>query len=452
MVSLLVHGLAVLVAVAIIHTPKIREAPVARRYTTLTVQLHSDGQKLQWSPKRGGAQPSPQADSHAGSSSEELSASAAPQSRTPAPMTLIQPEIAPNALLQLETPIPLVALWTPPTTPITTIIPPPPQPQTAPSVHPSLAMPNRELKVAAIELSSMTASSETIPMLAGTTIPIPAHGLDPSQVPQSSSHTLAQPTPRAMLSVSDVVLPEGTITLPPANQTAAAFPSDTFAAGVFKGTSPKGDGTGVRSTNEGAAPGASVEHGSQNQAATGSDHGGGPSAGPGSGVDTGSDSASSSDNRSSLDRIIRPKDGHFGVVVVGDSVAEEYPEAAGILADRLAYTVYLHVGQTKSWILQYCLPRSAQAAGNTVRPDAPWPYLMVTPHLSPDDYDADALLIHGFINALGQFEKLAVVFPAQFTQSKFVLTALQQWQFRPASQNGQSTVVEVLLIIPQDAN
>jgi hypothetical protein len=73
----------------------------------------------------------------------------------------------------------------------------------------------------------------------------------------------------------------------------------------------------------------------------------------------------------------------------------------------------------------------------------------VTPHLSPGDYDTDALLVHGFIDAAGHFQQLAVVSPTQFAQSKFVLDALQQWQFRPATQNGQAAAVEVLLIIPQ---
>ena len=58
--------------------------------------------------------------------------------------------------------------------------------------------------------------------------------------------------------------------------------------------------------------------------------------------------------------------------------------------------------------------------------------------------------LHGFIDDAGHFEKLAIIFPAQFAQSKFVLGALQQWQFRPAEQNGQSTAVEVLLIIPEE--
>lgn len=450
MVSLVVHGLAVLGAVAILHSPRTREARVPRRYTTLTVELHRDEPRVQWSPSRGGAQPSPHASVHSGSSSEEASAAAAPQSRTPAPITLVQPEIAPNVLLKMETPLPLVAVWTPPTIPTATIIPPPPQPQSAPSVQPSLAMPNHELKAATIELSSTTATSETIPMLVGTTAPIPGRALDPAQIPQSSSHSNSQATPRAVLSVSDVVLPEGTITLPPANQTAAAFPSDAFAAGAFNGRSVMGRGSDARSTYEGAAHGASGEHGSQAQSGTGPDRTGGATPGATSGSAGSSDGTSLADNGSSVDRITRPKDGHFGVVVVGDSVAEEYPEAAGILANRLAYTVYLHVGQTKSWILQYCLPRTAQAAGNSTRPDAPWPFLMVTPHLAPDDYDADALLVHGFINATGHFEKLAVVFPTEFAQSQFLLAALQKWQFRAASQNGQSTAVEVLLIIPEE--
>jgi hypothetical protein len=58
-------------------------------------------------------------------------------------------------------------------------------------------------------------------------------------------------------------------------------------------------------------------------------------------------------------------------------------------------------------------------------------------------------MVHGFINLAGAFERLAVVFPPDFTQAKFLLNALKQWHFRPASQAGQITAVEVLLIIPE---
>jgi hypothetical protein len=67
-----------------------------------------------------------------------------------------------------------------------------------------------------------------------------------------------------------------------------------------------------------------------------------------------------------------------------------------------------------------------------------------------DLVDADVLMVHGFINKDGRFEALAVVFPPEFPQARFVVDALKQWAFRPAMRNGQVARVEVLLIIPQE--
>jgi hypothetical protein len=72
----------------------------------------------------------------------------------------------------------------------------------------------------------------------------------------------------------------------------------------------------------------------------------------------------------------------------------------------------------------------------------------VRPNLPPGSINADALMIHGFINAAGKFENLSVAFPQPFPIAPFVLHALQQWQFRPAKRDGQAAKVEVLLIIP----
>jgi hypothetical protein len=118
----------------------------------------------------------------------------------------------------------------------------------------------------------------------------------------------------------------------------------------------------------------------------------------------------------------------------------------------MAYTVYLHVGLARSWILQYSLPRAADAAaaGNIARLAAPWPYNIVRPKLVPGAINADALMVHGFVNQAGRFETLAIAFPPEFAQAQFVINALDQWQFRPAAQNGQITRVEVLLIIPEE--
>ncbi len=172
--------------------------------------------------------------------------------------------------------------------------------------------------------------------------------------------------------------------------------------------------------------------------------------GAGIGSSNGSDTGSIPGNPFALDRITLPRNGEFGVVVVGDSLQEEYPETLGMWSGRLAYTVYLHVGLQKSWILQYSLPRVVQTAASSTRPDAPWPYIMVRPHLMPADSDSDAIIVHGFINSGGHFERLAIVFPPQFAETKFVLGSLQQWEFRPAMQNGRQTPVEVLLIIPEE--
>jgi hypothetical protein len=108
------------------------------------------------------------------------------------------------------------------------------------------------------------------------------------------------------------------------------------------------------------------------------------------------------------------------------------------------------VGLAKSWILQYSLPRvaDAAAAGNSTRLEAPWPYNIVRPNLAPGTINADALMVRGIVNAAGRFEALDIVFPQPFAQAEFVLSSLAQWQFRPATQGGQIIPVEVLLIIP----
>jgi hypothetical protein len=137
---------------------------------------------------------------------------------------------------------------------------------------------------------------------------------------------------------------------------------------------------------------------------------------------------------------------------VNDALEQQFPELADAWKGRSSYTAYLNVGLPKRWILQYSLPRNAgaTAGGSTSRLDAPWPYNIVRPNLPPGTIDADALMIRGFVDESGRFQDLAVVFPQPFSSAQFVLTALKQWQFRPALQNGQAVRVEVLLIVPED--
>ena len=133
---------------------------------------------------------------------------------------------------------------------------------------------------------------------------------------------------------------------------------------------------------------------------------------------------------------------------------DQFPEMAGVWNGRMAYTVYLHVGLARSWILQYSLPRSAdaEAAGNTIHLEAPWPYNIVRPNLDPGAIDADALMVHGFVNRSGRFETLSIVFPQSFSQAQFVLSSLQQWQFRPAMQDGRGEGLKCCSLSPKRWN
>ncbi len=450
MVSVLLHGLVFGITIlTIIDSPRIDDSPAPQRYTIKVVKLQGIQPQLHWSPASTSSQVAAKSQMQAPRSAGQ-SAAAAPKSlayRTSAAMTLVQPDVEQKIPLLMKAPIPLVVMWTPPKMPVQKIIPLPSPPAAVANVHPSLAMPNRELLVSNMKLSSTSFVSTTLPVPASTTSPIILPGVQVPHIPATVTSQSEHATPATVLSVSDVLPTEGVIALPPANQVAAVSSSDSFVPGRPNSTSTTGNGTAVGKQNGSGSGGTSGNLEGLSAAPTGAPPGGN---GAKTSSISASDSGSASGGGPTILRIQRPRDGHFGVVVVGTSAAEEYPEAAGAWADRLAYTVYVQVGEAKSWILQYCLPRVQLAAGDAARPDAPWPYFIAIPHLAPGDSDTDALLVHGFIDAEGRFEKLAVVFPAEFPQAKFVLSALQQWQFRPAAENGKSTAVEVLLIIPED--
>jgi hypothetical protein len=273
------------------------------------------------------------------------------------------------------------------------------------------------------------------PVFPTTTSPLVVHGPPVQLAPVTVTQTKALPTPTAVMSISDLRMPDGTATLPPVNETELQSELGALLPGQAT--------TGDKANRVG---GTSKEPGSGN---SGEPEG---VAGNLSGTKAGSTYGSGADNGLTTERFTLPRDGQFGAVVVGVSLAEAYPEMSSVWNDRVAYTVYLHVGLKKSWILQYSLPRAEEVAesGNITRLEAPWPYNIVRPNLSPDSFNSDALLIHGFVNGAGRFESLGVAFPPDFRQAQFVLDALNQWQFRPAAKDGQTLRVEVLLIIPDE--
>lgn len=282
-----------------------------------------------------------------------------------------------------------------------------------------------------------------------TTSPVVVHGTNLVQLPPATASQVAkQPTPSAILSLSDIRMKEGTAYLPPLNETVKSSSTGSLAPGPAANGTAGGQGN---SSPQGNGNGSGQETATAHGTANGLGPEGRPSGaaiGPSQGADTGSLEGDLAEST----QITLPKNGQFSAVVVGDALEEQYPEMAGVWNGRMAYTVYLHVGVARSWILQYALPRDADAAvaGSIDRLEAPWPYNIVRPNLASGAIDADALMLHGFVNESGRFESLSLVFPKDFTQAQFVLTALQRWQFRPAMLGGKTARVEVLLIIPEE--
>jgi hypothetical protein len=445
------------------------------------------------------AQPGPHAATSAAGSPAAPAVARITPKRMPASQTLIQPDIPPTVTISKKTTVPLVVLWTADKTTVKTVSPALPKTASIAVAQPSLETPIREENIADLKLSSSTFVTQGPAVLPSTTTPVVVHGPEElKKVPQTTSKQPEPPSPARIISLSDMRVADGKVIVPVANQTAKADPG-ALIPGQLKDSAPSGNGaTPTRTPGNGTGKAAGDHAGNKSdatnkagsssaglgnqpaKAAQGSsaqpaaDHGAkspsgsatqsiaraaapGPSTaqatpqtGAASVTAQGAALGSGVGSQSGAVHISLPKDGQFGVVVFGSSVADQYPETAEMWSGRMASTVYLHVGLPKSWILQYALPRLAAASGEG-HIDAPWPYEIARPALDPGDVNADAVILHGFVDKDGHFEKLEVVFPEQLTQAPTWVKALNQWQFRPAKQNSQPIPIEVLLIIPDQS-
>jgi len=441
-VSILAHaGAVALLSFGIIYTPEFKDTIAAKRYTVRHLDLKAEKEPPRQSAAKGIAYPGPHAEAPPKPQPGKNPASHPAAMRLTAdaekgPQTLVQPDIPDPVKSLVEMPVPTVVIWTPKREVVKAVVAPLPEKATASDVKPSVKAPNDEVNLGDIGISSTNMPTDGLPVFPTTTSPLVVHGPNMVQLaPVTTSQKAAMPTPTAVMSISDLRMPDGTATLPPVNQTTEQSESGILAPGqVSAGRKPNtngGTGSDQASGNSGDANGV---------------------AGDRSGTRPGEGAGSGADDGLTTEHFTLPRNGQFGAIVVGASLEEKFPEMSGIWNDRVAYTVYLHVGLQKSWILQYSLPRNSEAAqsGNITRLEAPWPYNIVRPNLAPGIFSSDAILVHGFVNQQGRFESLGLAFPPEFRQAQFVLDALAQWQFRPAVQNGQTERVEVLLIIPEE--
>ncbi len=370
-----------------------------------------------------------------------------------APQTLIQPDVHTDITLTQEVPLPQIALWTPAKMPVKNIVAPLPAKPPTLEVKPRITRPNQEQNLGNIAIASVTQPKLNQLLVPSNTTPIVVHGPpNPAPTPANVTQNTQKPTPATVLSLSDIRLKNGSVALPPVNQAAAANTNEAAAMtpGPAKPVATAGSGDTGNKT-EGSGTGKEGAHAGSGAANTNNAGNGAKFTVTGPDQPAGAANGTGDGDQPTITAISLPRDGSFSSVIVGNSLEDEYPEIGDVWKGRMAYTVYLHVGLQKSWILQYAPTRSndASSAGAIVHLDAPWPYSIVRPNLPVDSINADALMVHGYVNNAGRFETLSIVFPTQFPLAQFVLDSLARWQFRPASQNGQIAKVEVLLIIPE---
>lgn len=392
----------------------------------------------------------------------------------PVKQTLVQLDLPPDIMLRHEIPLPPVLIWTQTELPAL-----PRRPFVAPAVRrvvnrvkqqnlpapPSLTPPNTAISVADLKISeAMINHAPRLPRPPANAPPVRVAA--PEEIDKMPQIALSDPTQASPANI--ISLPETDlhasgpiVALPPANQIAAVDVA-SGASGTGSGAKPgfgngpesiaNGNGSGTGASGDGhsttavtvAGPGTSGDRG-------GAGNGYSVSASGGGDVPAGSGDRLV-ESLPGATRITLPKEGKFGVVVLGSATAQQYPESVGALSGKLVYTVYLRVGLRKSWILQYCLPANADPGTRTAATrtplEAPWPFLIMRPDSLGND-DPDYVMVHGMITAAGHFDQLAMVFPDELERRDLLMNSLKLWAFRPATRDGVRTSVEVLLIIPR---
>lgn len=459
LVSGVVHVLVVgLIAYGFIFAPRINMHAAADRYTMREVDITLPDPVRPRPSANSGMYPGQNSAAHTETAHNLPAAPRSSPLQVPklhlAEHTIIQPDIPPNQLIS-KAKLPSLLLWSAQRPKLQLITPPQPQKLAINNTRPVLTRPTAETHIADVPITSTPFQSRFPMPSPSSASPVVVSGAAVGDlIPESSAKTSLQPSSAAMMSISEIDMAKGTIALPAVNQTGAGKPDGAMKPGTA-GNSQQ-SGKGEPNGSSGAEKGVQLSQGAAGntpgpagtRAGNGTAGGGNAGKANGSG---GSGGGGGEGTEPSYTRITLPQNGQYGVVVVGSTLTDEFPETAKLWGGRLVYSVYLHVGLSRSWILQYSLPPKVEAAsaGNTNHIDAPWPTYIVRPSNSPGNINADALMVHGFVNESGHFESLALVFPAEFSQTRLLLQALEQWKFRPAKHNGQLAKVEVLLIIPE---
>jgi len=153
-------------------------------------------------------------------------------------------------------------------------------------------------------------------------------------------------------------------------------------------------------------------------------------------------------------RIMHPQDGTFDVVVTQSGGPSEVLGAASGLSGSPVYSVYLHVGDEREWVLTFCQAAIQESRNSRYQVyveapapiSPPYPVHTAVPNSIIGELRSAPLTFHGFITAAGVFRDMA---PVQSGRSSQQLAAtFEEWRFRPARKDKLPVEIEVLLILP----
>ena len=184
LISILVHGLALsLLYLGLKNAVRIKDVP-PQRYVVRLLNLESPQPRALQSGGQGSARAA--ARSATRPKGSPGAAPAAPSlpvelvQTTPAPQTLVQPNLPRNLLNPKKIPIPNVLMWSPQDLPVVKVLPPPPEPSVMANINPSIQKPNHEVNLADLKVSATAFVTKMPTPLPSTTAPLVVRGPEKS--------------------------------------------------------------------------------------------------------------------------------------------------------------------------------------------------------------------------------------------------------------------------------
>jgi hypothetical protein len=129
-------------------------------------------------------------------------------------------------------------------------------------------------------------------------------------------------------------------------------------------------------------------------------------------------------------------------------------DLGGILSGNPVYTVYLPVGDTKEWVMEYCIPASENTknnpyevfVGDAAPVSAPYPVSTVIPNSILGQAHRENIVFHGYLTVSGSFRNIEA--RDQSSLARQISSLLSQWKFRPALKDKTPAEIEILLVVP----